>query len=131
MNGLVRTLDVRLRTLTLLAVCALALGAFSSCADGDPDSQRRFRSERDQFRATLHHEIDGMSERLDELESDLGEATEEDREEIEAQIGRIEQGKANLQRELDTMGQQTVATWDAWKAGASRTLREAQRALSN
>jgi hypothetical protein len=72
-----------------------------------------------------------MSERLDELESDLGEATEEDREEIEAQIGRIEQGKANLQRELDTMGQQTVATWDAWKAGASRTLREAQRALSN
>jgi hypothetical protein len=131
MNGLVRTLDARLRTLTPLLVCALALGTFSSCDDGDPDAQRRFRSERDQFRATLHHEIDGMSERLAELESDLGEATEEDREEIEAQIGRIDQGKANLQRELDAMGQQTVATWDAWKAGASRTLREAERALSN
>lgn len=97
-----------------------------------PDSQstqEQAKQMRDEFVAKMQQEMDELNMKLAELRAKAQSLSGQAREEIEAQIKRLEQEQKEAAVKFDALKAATVETWNELKSGAAEALERFKRSI--
>ena len=109
-------------------VCTGLMMIVTGCSNADSEAIDR---EKIEMRARIEAALSDLENEIGTLEREVETAGDEVRDDLNADIDRLEEVKNGLKASLDNVGDTAEENWDDFRRSIDRALEDARRSIDN
>ena len=100
-----------------------------AAACGKSEQQSGFEQSRMEMREEINKTIANIDKRITGMRDQMAQATEEERQDIQDQIGKLEQSRKNLANRMEELRTATEEKWDEFRQETADMLNDVEQEL--